>query len=339
MNHTGRRMILECSEAKDPLATLTILGCVRAREKWALDIPKIDIASARRHLQTLAYEDQNPDAMILVGLDLRAKRNDAAARVLFEKAMRKVSEGEMLDVNSGTTGDKLPFKVDNVRGHDLLPIPAPWIALGNLLLEQAEPDLEAAKAVFYTGATKADDPLAYFYLAECGDMYSDEWLEYMTKAASSGHPDAMFHMGNFYAQSKQEATQSVGLTGHRHLKAIDSFKSWKSGPGLTARLPGLPDDLPLSGREAMAFEWYFLGFVDAHRSATLGLARLLRRKSAWWAAVEVLKEILEDRDKDEENTVAKREALELTKVWQDEEKKEGLTFTKDVLAAVDSKKR
>ncbi|KAF2497567.1 hypothetical protein BU16DRAFT_616188 [Lophium mytilinum] len=333
INNTGRRLILECSAANDPLATLIILGSLRRKDGWAREIPKAEILHARQHLKALAHQESSPDAMVLVGLDLRAQNRDKEARVLFESALRKVSAGEMLDVNSGVTGDKLQFKVDQVRGHDLLPIPAPWIALGKLLLEKG--DLEAAKAVLHDGALKADDPMAYFYLAECGEMYSDEWLEYMTKAAASGHPDAMFHMGNFYAQSKQQAKESVGPTGYHHLKGLDAYRSWKAGPGWLRSLPGLPKDLALSGREAMAVEWYLLAFEDAHRPAAVALAQILRRKSAWWAAAEALRDVLANRwdmfDVDEGGPQAKREAIALSRIWMAEEKEQGLTFTKDVV--------
>jgi hypothetical protein len=334
----GFKMILACCKAGDPYAVLCVAASARDRDQknWAANIGRADLRDAKSKLEHLAYNDQNPDAMVLVGLDLREAGKDAEARQLFESAMRKVTGGEAFDIHSESTKLRRHVIEPSI---DPLPIPAPWIALGTLLLEQAEPDLEAAKAVFEIGADDADDPLACFYLAECEDSYSDRWLENMTRAAASGHADAMCNLGNFYTHDKEELDRMVGPKGRQELKRLDSFPHWKA-KGLHNLFPGIPGDLSLEGREAMAFEWFWIGYWADHKGSSLELARMLRGKVAWWAATEALKTILMDKEAQEieEEKETFKKALVLSKVWLEEERKEGLSFMKNVLDSVVHKK-
>jgi len=123
-----------------------------------------------QRLGILAKEDNDPQAMTLLGKVLMAERRDKEALDWFRKATRPPTGG--LDFDG--SGEAL-------------------VNEGRILFQRNEK--ERAKAAFEKAALELDDPFAYFYLAQLQEPGSSNQQVYLLKAASSGVIEAWHNLG------------------------------------------------------------------------------------------------------------------------------------------------
>lgn len=214
---TSARFLVACSAAKDVMATLEVLTAAMlkdvlplAREEALLFSPTV-VKNCTSMMETLALEG-NPECMVRQGQILQNNGNIAEAKEWYQTALEKAR-----------------MKFNPRYPHPMaLPLTQPWIALHDLLSLDTDPEAkEQAKAALKRGALEADDPLAYYRLAEYEDNTSATWLRYMSKAAASGHLEAAYKVGQFYSSADKEPSKYLP---NPMMKDILHFAlSWRSG--------------------------------------------------------------------------------------------------------------
>jgi hypothetical protein len=261
-----------CAEIQDPLAIKHILTAVYlstytnapgARD-IALLFPKSEVAKYRKSLETLKIAGKDdPEALTLHAQFLERENRPKEAAVLYEKALQ------------------VPWVYDfNVQARHpaQLPVIAPWNALGYLL--KNSPDAEArekARWAFEQGASRGDDPLSYWELSLFCEREGKEWLKCVSKAAASGHREAMLQVARFYRDlaSADQDLKPRAISGA--LKAsLDWLLNWQKGS--EARL---------------AREWFDAAGKAGHKRALLELAEWLEAEGKREEAREVLMRIVE----------------------------------------------
>ncbi|KAF3039845.1 hypothetical protein E8E11_002520 [Didymella keratinophila] len=258
-----------CAEIQDPLAIKHILTAVylstHTTSPGARDIaclfPRSEIAKYRKSLCELKVGGKDdPEALTLHAQYLERENRAKEAQALYEKALQ------------------VPWVYDyNVQARHpaQLPIIAPWNALGYLL--KNSPDAEArekAKWAFEQGATKGDDPLAYYELSYFRERGGKEWLKCVSKAAASGHREAMLQVAQFYRALSTPDASKVTSSG---LKAsLGWLLGWQQGS--EARL---------------AVEWFEAAGKAGHKRALLELADWYEADGKKEEAREVLMRIVE----------------------------------------------
>jgi tetratricopeptide (TPR) repeat protein len=272
-----------CAEIQDPLAVKHILTAVYlstyttfpgARD-MALLFPKSCIPSYRKSLQDLKVGGKDdPEALTLHAQFLERENRVKEAQALYEKALQ------------------VPWVYDfNVQARHpaQLPIIAPWNALGYLL--KNSPDAaarEKAKWAFEQGATRGDDPLAYYELSRFCERGSKEWLKCVSKAAASGHRDAMLEVAQFYRDlSSTDQGLKSHATSHGLRASLDWLLGWQKGS--EARL---------------AVEWFEAAGKAGHKRALLELADWYEADGKKEEAREVLTRIVEPNEDGKEEEFA-----------------------------------
>lgn len=275
---TNAGLLLQgCAEIEDPLAIKHILTAVYlsthttspgARDV-ALLFPKSEITKYRKSLPTLKIGDQpDPEALTLHAQFLERENLPKEAQTLYERAL------------------KVPWVFDfNVQARHpaQLPIVAPWNALGYLL--KSAPDAaarEKAKWVFEQGATRGDDPLSYWELSRFCDRESAEWLKCVSKAAASGHRDAMCEVARFYRDLSRADSQLNAAAAGGLRKSLDWLLGW--GKGSEARL---------------AVEWFEAAGKAGDKRALFELAEWYEADGKMDEAREVLGRIVENGKDDQ----------------------------------------
>ncbi|KAJ4985522.1 hypothetical protein SVAN01_08993 [Stagonosporopsis vannaccii] len=258
-----------CAEIEDPLAVKHIMTAVYlstytstpAARDIALLFPRSEILKYRKSLATLKIAGQDdPEALTLHGLLLEKENQPTQASELYERALR------------------IPWVYQysaQARHPAQLPIMAPWNALGYLLKDSTDgATREKAKWAFEQGSKKGDDPLSCFEYAAFLDRDSAEWLQFTSKAAASGHREAMFHLALFYRNisgSSAQAPQSGGLK-----QALEWLMSWRKGSA-----------------EKLAVEWFEAAGLAGHKAALLQLAEWYEGLGEKGMAREVLQRIVD----------------------------------------------
>jgi TPR repeat protein len=237
-----------CAENEEPLAVKHILTAVYLNN-WTLEtgardiallFPRSEIPKYQKTLEKLASKD-DPEAMTLQGLFAERDGQPAKARALYEKAL------QIKWVFQYVAGSRHPAQ---------LPIIAPWNALGYLLKTDKDPATRAqAKLAFEQGANKGDDPLSYYELAAFQDRSSVEWLRSISKAAASGHREAMVELANFYRDVNSK--DSPLLQSSQLRKALNWLLNWRQ-----------------NSAEQLAIEWFEAAGIAGHKAAMLQLADL-----------------------------------------------------------------
>lgn len=253
------QLLLACSKAKDPLAIMHILSAVlystthanlnvrRVSSDIASLFKSADIAYCRKELEVLASKN-DADAMNLLGQLLEREGQTQQARTLYEKALERANT-KFIQADPKTL-----FL-------SLVPV---WNALGYLLLADKDPKVrEQARAAFEKGALKADDPLSYYHLASFQPDKSANWLKYMSKAAASGHREAMHEVANFYLDVNSDSGAGVkpSILKDRQLATPLTWLTWKRDS---------PKDL--------AEEWFGVAAERGYKPAMLELVKLHESK-------------------------------------------------------------
>ncbi|KAL5373197.1 hypothetical protein DPSP01_012894 [Paraphaeosphaeria sporulosa] len=251
-------LLVACSAAGDLQATLQILNAVyysakvhnmpKAAEMARLYTPK-QISDARRMLEQLAEGKQgnsgatgDANAMTLHGKFLELAGDTAQARFFYEKAL-----------------ERYDTKIWRGYPHPMaLPWLTPWTELVKLEEASPAPSVERITKAIKFGALKADDPMAYYKLATLQASKNPDWLNYMSKAAASGHPEAMYELGLFYHEVQAQPSTFLGNTGFR--KALNFITSWKR-----------------NGAADFGMEWLNAAATGGHKPAVMEMARMYER--------------------------------------------------------------
>lgn len=273
---TNAGLILQgCAEIEDPLAVKHIMTAIylntytttpRARD-IALLFPRTEILKYRRSLETLKIAGKDdPEALTLHGLFLEKEGQPAKARLLYEKALQ------------------VPWVYQyNVQARHpaQLPIIAPWNALGYLLKDSKDPAIrDQAKWAFEQGASKGDDPLSSFEYAALLDKSSAEWLKYTSKAAASGHREAMAQLAEFYQDISAKGSKLTHTDPSGKLKqALGWLLTWRQGSA-----------------EQLAIEWFEAAGSAGHKAALMRLADWYEKLGEKGRARDMLQQIVEPNE-------------------------------------------
>jgi TPR repeat protein len=271
-------LLLACSAAGDLQATLQILNAVyyaskvhnmpKAVEIARLFTPK-DINDCRKMLEQLAEgkDDKgaakgDANAMTLHGKFLELAGNKEEARYFYEKALER-------------------YNTKMFRGYPhpmALPWLTPWTELVNLEETSPTPSIEKMSEALKFGAMKADDPMAYYKLATLQDTKSPEWLKYMSKAAASGHPEAMYRLGQFYHEVNARPSDLLNDAGFK--KVLKFLTSWKRNASAD-----------------FGMEWLKAAAMGGHKPAMLEMAQLYeqtKQEDAIEQSMDCLKAIVKE---------------------------------------------
>lgn len=247
-------MLLACSAAGDVQATLQILYAVYySKNQYNLpEAAKIarlfspdDISNCKKMLEKLAEGEDgtsgatgDANAMTLHGKFLELAGMKQEAKYFYEKAI-----------------EKFDTEIHYGYPHPMaLPWQTPWTALVDLEQSQKEPSPSKIKEALEFGALKADDPIAYYQLASLQQEKNPSWLTYMTKAAASGHSEAMYRLGQYYLAVDKQPSQFL-TAGFR--KTMNFLTGWKQ-----------------SGLMDFALEWFMAAGMGGYKPASMELADL-----------------------------------------------------------------
>jgi tetratricopeptide (TPR) repeat protein len=226
--------------------------------------PQQEIAQYRQSLDAINLKSLEkdsslvPDILTLRGLFLEQAGQIQEAKKLYQEAVTPAA----LKFQPGQTTPALPLI-------------APWNALGNLLKADKDPEVQAeAKFYFQKGALEGDDPLSYYELAAFEPRTSEKWLHYTSKAAASGHKQAILDLTSFY-QEVATPNSSVLKSGSIR-KALRWVLSWRHG-----------------STAALAREWLQVASVIGHKPSMLQLADYYESIGNNDRAREYLRQILE----------------------------------------------
>ncbi|RMZ67868.1 hypothetical protein GMOD_00003920 [Pyrenophora seminiperda CCB06] len=221
-----------CAEAEDPLAIVHILtavhlatsGNVAAREIMNL-FPRQELAKYRKTLDSLCPDAKTitlgPEVLTLRGLFLEQQGLKDKAKEAYLEALQTA-----------------PLKYVPGSRHPMqLPLMTPWNALGYMLKGDEASKVQAeAKTYFEMGALEGDDPLSYYELTAFEPRASEKWLRYTSKAAASGHGQAIINLASFYQEVATEGSPMLKdgsirrtlkwLLGWRRSSAADLAREW-----------------------------------------------------------------------------------------------------------------
>ncbi|KAF1927440.1 uncharacterized protein M421DRAFT_38647, partial [Didymella exigua CBS 183.55] len=263
-----------CADIGDPLAVKHILAAVYlsthtaaaapgARD-LALRFPRPALAAYRTVLATLQLGGTpDPEALTLHGQFLERENRLASARAAYEKAL------QVPWVYAYSAQARHPAQ---------LPVMAPWNALGYLLRGVARDAAarEQARRAFELGAAKGDDPLSYYELSLFCEPGTVDWLRCVTKAAASGHRDAMLQVALFHRRLSESAAPRPGAPAAALRSALGWLLGWREGSA--ARL---------------AVEWFEAAGNAGHKAALLHLAEWHEATGRTEEARQVLDRIVE----------------------------------------------
>ncbi|KAG9189414.1 hypothetical protein G6011_06282 [Alternaria panax] len=248
----GGMLLQGCAQNGDPLAIAHILTAVylggsghSSAQEIARLFPQQEINQYRQSLDAINLQslEKDPglvlDVSTLRGLFLEQAGQKQEARKVYQEAITPAA----LSFQPGQTSHAMK-----------LPLIAPWNALGYLLKADKDPKIQAeAKFYFQKGALKGDDPLSYYELAAFEPRTSEKWLRYISKAAASGHKQAILNLTNFYQEVA--TVDSPILKSDSIRKALNWVLSWRRG-----------------STAALAREWQQVASVIGHKPSMLQLA-------------------------------------------------------------------
>ena len=263
-------MLQGCAQTEDPLAIVQTLSAVylstSSSDGNVKDIanlfPPSEIAKYRKTLEKLGQISKSlalgPDILTLQGLFLEREGKKQKAKELYQEALLR----SHLKYNPKS---RHPMQLKLVQ---------PWNALGFLL--KADDTLDAqveAKNYFQKGAFEADDPLSYYELAAFEPESNTTWLQYTSKAAASGHRQAMIDLAGFYQDANAPDSPRIQSSGMR--SALEWLLSWKR-----------------DGAAMLAREWLQAAGNAGHKPSLLKLVDYHEARGDRKRAIEQLREVV-----------------------------------------------
>ncbi|KAI4691918.1 uncharacterized protein J4E84_002886 [Alternaria hordeiaustralica] len=247
-------MLLQgCAHAGDPLAIVHILTVVylgnlgnQPAQEIARLFPQKDIAQYRQLLDTIDLQtlEKTPTLVVEV-LTLRGLFLEQAGQK--QEAIKAYQEAIKPSTLNDQTGRPLTHAMQ-------FPLIAPWNALGYLLKADKDPKVQAeAQSYFQKGALEGDDPLSYYELAAYEPKTSEKWLRYTSKAAASGHRQAILDLTGFYQEVAASNSSVLENGSIRH--ALNWLLTWRRGSAAK-----------------LAREWLHVASVVGHKPSMLQLA-------------------------------------------------------------------
>jgi tetratricopeptide (TPR) repeat protein len=243
-------MLQGCAQAKDPLAIVHVLTAVYVSttgfdssiKEIARLFPQPEIAKYRNILDELTLKANKfalgPDALTLKGLFLEQEGRKSKAKELYQEAILR---GHL----KYTPGSRHPMQI---------PLVTPWNALGFMLKADKDPNVQAeAKKYFEKGALEGGDPLSYYELSAFESRTSTKWLQYTSKAAASGHRQAIINLADFYQEVAEK--ESPVLKDSNMRKSLNWLLGWRNGSAA-----------------ALAREWLQAASNIGHKPSMLQLA-------------------------------------------------------------------
>lgn len=189
---------MACCKAGEAKATTHLISAVLFSSKnpaaaaIAKALSQKDLEAIFEQLNKLVAE-KVPEAMAQAGQLAEQEGKRKQARDLYLAA---------IEASLPQKGKELVF--DAGKQGITFPITPPWISLATMYLEEKDRVEEArklAKEYLEIGAEGADDPLAWYLLTRFEQPYSANWLKWTTRAAASGHPEAMYKLSVFYTKA------------------------------------------------------------------------------------------------------------------------------------------
>jgi TPR repeat protein len=247
---TAGLLLRGCAQVEEPLAIIHIMTAVymsatltepSIKELGSL-FPRSEVIQYRKTLAKLASSSKpfplQHEALTLEGQFLEREGKQDKAAPLYVKAITLC-----------------PSKFDVTNRHPMqLPLIAPWNALGLLYKQRDTPSAQIeAKKVFAKGAFVGDDPFSYYQLASFEDRTSPQWLQYTSKAAASGHRQAMVDLADFYQEVDLKDSPVLVKSSMRNI--LNWLLGWRRGSA-----------------SALAREWLQAASNIGHLPSTLQLA-------------------------------------------------------------------
>ncbi|KAG9201382.1 hypothetical protein G6514_005754 [Epicoccum nigrum] len=281
---TAMQLLQGCADLRDPLAVKHLLTAIylanftasplAAAVEMAFLVPRSAIPALRASLASLKIAGHDdPEALTLLGLFLEAENHPAKARAAYQAALA------VPWVYAYSVQARHPAQ---------LPVAPPWIALGYLLRGARDPTEQAlARGVFELGAKKGDDPLACWeyasYLSkgegEGEGVERNEWLRFASKAAASGHREAMLVLARFYREVAAGREVRSGLLAAE----LHWLLGWKNGSAMR-----------------LAREWYHAAGRAGQKEAWMELAEWYMQEGEGEMATSVLQAIVQPVEKGRE---------------------------------------
>ena len=261
-----------CAQAGDPLAIVHILTAVylgslgdESAQEIARLFPRHEIPNYRKTLESFEQKVLEkttalwPQVLTLKGLFFEQEGQRLKAKESYSEAVKLSS-----------------LKFEPGASHPMqLPLIAPWNALGFLLKSEKTLDTQAeARTYFQKGALEGDDPLSYYELAAFEPRENEKWLRYTSKAAASGHKQAILDLIDFYSEVAKH--DSPILQNDSIRKALSWLLGWKSGSAA-----------------ALAREWLQVASNIGHKPSMLRLAEYYDSIGDHERAKEYLRQMLE----------------------------------------------
>lgn len=225
---TAGLLLQGCAQNEDPLAVVQILTAVYSSSlgsdapvrDFARLFPSAEVSKYRKTLVKLAEKAKTftlgPDVLTLQGLFLEQEGHRMKAKSSYEEAILR---------------SHLTFQPKSKHPMQL-PLVAPWNAMGQLLKSESDPSVQAQAKIYYEkGAIEGDDPLAYYELSLFEPQTSTKWLQYTSKAAASGHRQAMVSLAKFYQEVSLQDSPLLQESDMK--KALNWLLGWKSGSAVT----------------------------------------------------------------------------------------------------------
>ncbi|KAL1649923.1 hypothetical protein SLS58_001299 [Diplodia intermedia] len=274
----GKKIMLAASANGLNSATLYILS-MAAKQDERLGVHaarraynSVELALARKHLRDLV-ERKNPEAMVFQARRLAADGRRKEAIAMLDDAINKygacTSQYEDADTLHQQYSGQFFRDIENTTAK------SPWYTLAELLIQEGM--IDEAQAAYSEAAEKHDDPRAFQGLVQMmkkEHVYSARWVEYMTKAATSGSWTAMMSLGDFYSVSLEKIPPALRDEMRSLEESGDSVEWWYYylDDNELARL-GMPPGTKLIGAD------FWRGYNDPQTDSALHMVELNPRQA------------------------------------------------------------
>lgn len=233
-------------ELKDPSGTLIIRETAL---KYGRPIP----LACAQHMKRMVTK-KNYAALYVQGQIYEAEKQDSLAIKMYTESLSSAAKGypgaEAFDITIGEV----------------------WTGIYRLKSQQK--DEEGAHLAIQRAAFECDEPSAYYILArDFAPQGSDEYIDYMLQAASSGEPRAADALGSHFLEKYQ------GIHPYSSKESLDGLVKKLAGEEANSGKARLLPQAQLARRRRkleLAREWYRIAGEADITSSQVHLAVILR---------------------------------------------------------------